>query len=95
MRCVSFVGLLAACGGCGATGDASGLDLISDQPLEGLINGEAWTYTGGDDDGSVTFNGTVRVDRIDDDEIAGGVYAILDDDNQVDGTFTISRCASE
>jgi hypothetical protein len=53
------------------------------------------TFTFGDNENVVTFDGTVRVDTIGDDELTGGVYAVFDDDNEIDGTFTVSRCPSE
>ena len=155
MRFVSLVVLFAACGGTGSdTGsDAVELDEISDQPLQGVIGGAAWTYAGGetdsflsddteffttfygvadgedcgfgggstdfilsvptevgtfpfslsrnatftfgDNENAVTIDGTVRVDSIGDDEITGGVYAVFDDENEIDGNFTVSRCAAE
>ena len=40
----------------------------------------------------ITFDGTVRVDSISADTVEGAVYAYFDDDNEIDGTFSLTVC---
>ena len=155
MRLVMLLGLLVGC--MQAEGEEMEetveLDEISEQPLQGVIGGAAWSFAGGEvntflsddteffttfydvvegedcsfsgggqtdfilsiptqvgafpftlvrnatftqnNDNLVTTDGTVRLDSITDDEISGGVYAIFDDENEIDGTFTVARCPSD
>ncbi len=40
----------------------------------------------------ISNEGKLRVDSITDDTIAGGIHAVYDADNEVDGTFTVAIC---
>ena len=40
----------------------------------------------------VAVDGGIRVDAVGDDLIEGALYAMFDEDNEVNGTFTVSVC---
>lgn len=146
MRC--FVPLFLALGACGG-GDGGGFE-VTDQPLQGVIGGQAWTFADGETDSFlsdeeqffavlfaesydacvslepegpqlivaipttpgtyefssmlnmtfvpsagenlITGNGGVIVDEVTDTTVTGGLYGKFDDDNEVDGNFTLTIC---
>ena len=58
-------------------------------PFSGSINA---TFSPDWGENLVTFDGTLIVDEVTDTTVTAGLYAIYDEDNEVDGWFTVDIC---